>query len=420
MKTSIKPLLNYRKDREGRYALIIQIIHGRQRSILTTPYRLKPEEFSANKGLAIPYSRNRTHVAYIRTVNNTITHYLTELRRIAEKLQHSGELHTASDITKAYKQSGNCHYFFVFAEQLVNQLESEGRYGTARSYRSLMRSWARFTHSRQQLFAQIDHQMVYAFTEYLACKGNKRNTIIFYLRTLRALYNRARTKGYAPADTHPFQGISFKPQQTPKLALRREILRKLAATDFREPELNEARDMFLFSFYARGMSFVDMAYLRKDNIWDNTLHYQRHKTHQVFRIAITPQLQELLQRYNNPLSSWALPCMERGKSQASSRHNEHINNNLPDGIFYQYYCVALQYYLLQLKKISELLGCPGLTFNAARHTWATEAHGLGVPMPYISAGLGHTTEQMTRRYLAQLDNSMVDNFNAKVTDLRKL
>lgn len=67
-----------------------------------------------------------------------------------------------------------------------------------------------------------------------------------------------------------------------------------------------------------------------------------------------------------------------------------------------------------------MLGCPGLTFNAARHTWATEAHGLGVPMPYISAGLGHTTEQMTRRYLAQLDNSMVDNFNAKVTDLHEL
>lgn len=417
MKTSIKPLLNYRQDREGRYALIIQILHGRQRSILTTPHRLKPEEFSASKGVAIPHSRSRTHIAYIQTVNNTITHYLTALQNIAVRLQLSGELYTASDITRAYKQTQNCHYFFVFGEQLINQLEQEGRNGTARSYRSLMRTWAKFTNSKQLCFAQIDRQTVQAFTEYLACKGNKRNTIIFYLRTLRALYNRARTKGYAPADAYPFRGISFKPQQTPKLALCRDTLRKLAATDFRNTELNEARDMFLFSFYARGMSFVDMAYLKKSDIWDNTLHYQRHKTHQVFRIAITPQLRDILQRYHNATSLWALPCMERGLHNSIYRHKKQPGIDLPPGVLYRCYCMALQYYLLQLKEISVQLGCPGLTFNAARHTWATEAHGLGVPMPYISAGLGHTTEQMTRRYLAQLDSSMVDNFNAKVTDL---
>lgn len=55
MKTSITPRLNYRPDSAGRRALIVQVIHNRRRSILTTPYRLRPEESTPGEG--VPWLR---------------------------------------------------------------------------------------------------------------------------------------------------------------------------------------------------------------------------------------------------------------------------------------------------------------------------------------------------------------------------
>ncbi|MTT06842.1 tyrosine-type recombinase/integrase, partial [Proteus mirabilis] len=190
----------------------------------------------------------------------------------------------------------------------------------------------------------------------------------------------------------------------------------LAGRDFGESELNEARDMFLFSFYARGMSFVDMCYLRKTKVWNEALHYERQKTHQVFSVALTPQLREIIFRYDDPGSPWVLPCMQRGMLSSANKQ-EDMNGDVPPASLYNFYCMALHYYLILLKEISRRLGCRNLTFNVARHTWATEARSMGVPTPHISEGLGHTSERTTRIYLASLDRQTVDEVNERVTKL---
>lgn len=418
MKTSITPRLNYCADDEGRYALIIQVIHNRRRSILTTPYRLCREEFDREKNRAVPTNRTKAHRTLIRQANACIETYLLELHTLADKLKTAGNPYTAQNITDLYKCNSDYHYLTTFADKLIAGLENTGHFGTARSYRSLISAWGKFSPNNNcNCFSQLDVRTIAAFCDYLEQHGNQRNTVNFYLRTLRALYNRARKYGYAPENQNPFREISFKPAKTPKLAVTRELLNTLADTDFGDRLLNEARDMFLFSFYARGMSFVDMAYLRKDKIWDGTLHYQRQKTHQVFNVAITPQLREIMARYDNPDSPWVLPCMKRGRL-FSTCSDENTDNDLTPAMQYKFYCMALQYYLILLQEISKRLGCKKLTFNVARHTWATEARSMGVPMPHISEGLGHTSEKTTRFYLAQLDNSTVDKVNEMVTKLR--
>ena len=417
MKTSIAPRLNYCADSEGRYALIIQVIHDRRRSILTTPYRLYPDEFDRKKCRAIPTNRTKAHRNMIREANESIATYLSALSLLADKLKKTGAPYTAQSITDLYKCNSDYHYLTTFAEKLIADLETTGRFGTARTYRSLMRAWGKFAPNTRYRFSQLDSRTITAFGDYLEQHGNQRNTVSFYLRTLRALYNRARKYGYAPEGHNPFREVSFKPAKTPKLAVTRELLNTLAVTDFKDALLNEARDMFLFSFYARGMSFVDMAYLEKDKIWDGALHYRRHKTHQTFNVAITPQLREIIDRYDTADSPWVLPCMKRGRL-FSTYSDENPDNALSLAVQYKFYCMALQYYLLLLQEISKRLGCKKLTFNVARHTWATEARSMGVPMPHISEGLGHTSEQTTRFYLAQLDNSTVDKVNEMVTKLR--
>lgn len=416
MKTSIKPLLNHRADSEGRRTLIIQVIHNRRRSILTTPYRLRSEEFDAKKGRAVTVDRTRARRAYVREANDCIGERIAHLLAIADRFREEGKPYTASDITGTYKSDGDNHHLTSFADRLIAELESAGRFGTARSYRSLMSAWGKFAGARHYRFPQLDSHTVLAFADHLERQGNRRNTVCFYLRTLHALYNRARRYGYAPTQRDPFREVSFKPARTPKLAVNRNLLRTLAGSDFGDKELNEARDMFLFSFYARGMSFVDICHLKKEMVWNDALHYERQKTHQVFSVALTPQLREIMARYDDPASPWVLPCMKRGMLYSVFK-DENVNGEVSSDKLYHFYCMALQYYLMLLRKISKRLDCRKLTFNVARHTWATEARSMGVPMPHISEGLGHASEKTTRFYLAQLDNSAVDRINEKVTKL---
>ena len=164
------------------------------------------------------------------------------------------------------------------------------------------------------------------------------------------------------------------------------------------------------------MSFVDMCYLRKTKVWNEALHYERQKTHQVFSVALTPQLREIISRYNDPASPWVLPCMQRGMLSSANKQ-EDVNGDVPPASLYNFYCMALRYYLTLLKEIARRLGCRNLTFNVARHTWATEARSMGVPTPHISEGLGHTSERTTRIYLASLDRQTVDEVNERVTKL---
>ena len=413
MKTSITARLNYRADSEGRYALIIQVIYCRHRSILTTPYRLHPEEFDVKTGRAVAVHRTKAHRTLIRDANECVTLCMEELHAVCARLAASGKPYTASDITGTYKFGNDNRYVDVFAKQVVSDLEEAGRFGTARSYRSLASAWSKFAAQSRYRFSQLDEHTVFAFGEYLFRRGNRRNTVSFYLH---ALYNRARRCGYAPTYGDPFREVSFKPARTPKLAVPRSLLRTLAGRDFGDSELNEARDMFLFSFYARGMSFVDMCYLRKTKVWNEALHYERQKTHQVFSVALTPQLREIISRYDDPASPWVLPCMQRGMLSSANKQ-EDVNGDVPPASLYNFYCMALHYYLTLLKEISRRLGCRNLTFNVARHTWATEARSMGVPTPHISEGLGHTSERTTRIYLASLDKHTVDEVNERVTKL---
>lgn len=155
----------------------------------------------------------------------------------------------------------------------------------------------------------------------------------------------------------------------------------------------------MFSFFTRGMSFVDMVYLRNSDIHDGVLTYARHKTGQMLSMRIEPQLQHIIDRYGNA-SPYILPVLAKDDSYGNYRQQQRELNKF-------------------IRKIGVLLNIPEpLTFYVARHSWATLARDCGTPLTVISAGMGHTSERTTRIYLAQLDHNIIDKANRKIIDLQ--
>ena len=157
------------------------------------------------------------------------------------------------------------------------------------------------------------------------------------MRVLRAVYNKAVKKNLT-MQQHPFEEVYTGIDKTQKRALTIEALRLLRNLDLsHKKKLAYARDLFMFSFYTRGMAFVDMAHLCKENIKEGTITYHRKKTGQKLVIGLESCMAEIIERYRSFTkdSDYVLPIL-------------HSDN--PRDIQVQYYN-ALRYQNIQLKKI---------------------------------------------------------------------
>lgn len=277
-------------------------------------------------------------------------------------------------------------------------MKMKNKLGTAMNYKRTENSFRSFLNDTDIPFEAITEDLIYKYELWLNKRDLTRNSISFYMRILRAVYNKAINENIIP-ESNPFRHVYTGIDQTRKRAIGLETiikLKKLKLDD--QPSLTFARDLFLFSFYTRGMAFIDIAYLKKTHIRNNAIQYTRHKTGQFLCIRLEKCIIAILNRYINKSSG--------------SPYLFPIITSMDENIAYKQYKSALGYYNKLLRKLSVILNitCP-LSSYTARHTWATIARNKNIPLSVISAGMGHTSQITTQIYLASLENSDIDEAN---------
>lgn len=219
------------------------------------------------------------------------------------------------------------------------------------------------------------------------------------MRNLRAVYNRAVDKELIP-QRFPFKHVYTGVDKTMKRAVSLRTIKHIKEVNLSaNPALDFARDMFLFSFYTRGMAFVDMAYLRKKDLNYGILSYRRHKTGQQLFIKWEKCMQEIVDKYNTDQSNYLLPIIKPLKGGEERKQYLYAAHNINRS----------------LKIIGNKLGSSvRLTMYVARHTWASIAKSKNIPITVISDAMGHDSETTTRIYLASLDTLAVDRANSLI------
>ncbi|MCH5226254.1 MAG: site-specific integrase [Muribaculaceae bacterium] len=296
--------------------------------------------------------------------------------------------------------------YITFLEERINLLEKGGRHGTALTYRKAKSSLSAFLKNRDLKFSRFDAALVEDYNFWLLCRGVKRNTISFYNRILRAVYNKGVKRGFA-VQCFPFRDAYTGVDRTRKRCVGCDILRELKALSLNgDKALILARDIFLFGIYARGMAFVDMAFLRKCNVKGGVLKYIRRKTGQEMTVRIESPMTEILKRYAGE-GEYLFPVMTPESpflKQRCPAEDEHLR-----------YSRILSAYNYRLRRLSEMLDVDcRLTSYTGRHTWASLARKMKVPLSVISEGMGHTSERTTEIYLASLDMAEIDRANRKI------
>lgn len=398
--TSIVPRLNCsHRRKDGRFPVVIQVIRHRVKREIDTPFRLWKAEFN-NKMSRIDGEKSKFTLEEVESMNNYLTVMCYELTLVSEALfRDRGETYTAEDVIDTYKCRTDMKQLFTYADSLVDKLENTGHKGTAAGYRNACRSLEDFLGRRVLAFSDFTVQCVDDFVDFLYKRGNRENTVVCYLKQLRAIYNKAFKANIVKVDLKPFRNQSFHTSPTRKRALCKKDMKRLEKVDLSKEhrDVRLVHDLFMASFLGRGISFVDLCYLRKECIEGGYLCYKRHKTRQTLRVFIEKPLKEIFARYADPDSPYLFPML-RG---CTDEHRGYLS--------------AKDRLYKRIRRLGTVLGLEfSLTFHVARHTWATLAHNAGAEISVISSCLGHTSEKTTRIYLAEMDIKKLDSLNRMV------
>lgn len=305
--------------------------------------------------------------------------------------------------------------FLAFLNCETEHQRQNGHISLANNYSSAGKSFSRFLRTKNKTdisFKKMTSLLVSDYEAWLQTCGLCRNTTSFYIRALQSVYHKA-VRQELTEDRRPFSETYRGVARTTKRAIDAEDICLLSTLDIHgallacgdykigkrldnmQHQLEFARDIFIFCFCARGLTFVDLAHMKKSDITGNQLVYVRRKTKQRIEVQVEPMMQSVIDRYPSD-TDYLLPILTKtGNMEA----------------VYQQYRYALGRYNACLEMLGMMLGGLKLTSYVSRHSWASVARQHHVPLSVICQSMGHDSEKTTEIYLKSLECNVINKTN---------
>lgn len=370
--------------------------------MINTGYHIKPCEWDADTSF-IRITGDNEQQTRLLIVAHQLQWCIRRLTAFISEKETARIEYSADDIIAAYRRLPPCQSWFCFIRSMADKKAKTGRHGTAKTYRDALNSFARFREGKDIAIEALDNEEMTMYEAWLKSNGLKRNSSSCYLRTLRTLYRKAADMKLT-TDKNIFSHVFTGFAKTAKRAIPLRSVRTISRMALTEGSpLAFARDLFMLSLYLQGMSFVDMAYLKKSDIRNRQLQYTRKKTRQTLAIGWEPSMQDIVDKYAHLTenSPYLLPIITKtdGTERRQYEKMEHnVNRNL--------------------KKIGYMAGLHiPLTTYVARHTWACTMRDMGYDLSIVSSGLGHEDLKTTQIYLSTIDTAAVTKANRKMIGL---
>ena len=383
--------------------LYFQVIHRRSTRTVYTDYHVMPEEWDEKLSfLRIIGSSERQ--AELRLIVPKVRWDIRQLTSIITEKEQSWVEYTVDDIVSAFRLLPPCQTWFSFIRGMIAKKLCIGRTGTAKTYGDALASFSCFRKGEDLLIETLDAETMNLYEAWLKGRGVKRNSSSCYLRTLRTLYRKAVDLGMT-TDKDIFRHVFTGFAKTTKRAVPLDAIHAIRQLNLPEGSfLAFARDLFVLSVFLQGISFVDMAYLKKSDIKTGLLQYIRKKTGQSLSVGWEPAMQAIVDTYAHLTvgSPYLLPIITR-QDGTERRQYERMGHKVN----------------CYLKKIGKMVGLQvPLTTYVARHSWASVMRDLGVSLSIVSKGLGHESLKTTQIYLSSIDTDGVVKANRRM--IRKI
>ena len=389
--------------KKGLYPILLQITNNRRSFRLSTGYKSRIEDWDER------FERFKKTVDNYQTKNTILRDLLSKAENVFDEIRKKNKTFNAQLFRDLfYGNTTQEMEVFTFLEDIIKRLSSRGKVNTANTYVTLKNQLKAFYGKKQILmFSDIDLKLLNRFETYLFKRGCNGGGVSNYMRTLRSTFNKAITDGHADEKYYPFSTSrkkngytisKLKSSATPRALSLSDMEKYKAFKIEKHPELRESYLLFLFSYYSRGMNFVDMSYLQKKDISNGRLRYARQKTGGKFNIPLSENLINILNEFPDLGYDYIFPVLS-DLHQTPTQQKNRIKK-------------CLKKMNKDLKDIGELLELEiKLTSYVARHTYATTLKRKKANIGFISQAMGHSDVNTTKAYLENFENDEIDKLD---------
>ena len=388
-------------DRPG--TIVYFVTHRRVVKQITTGYKIYQYEWDEERNDIVRLSQvSSDRLGIIKSIRDKIAWEKKRLDKISVDFGNKGQAFSTDDIVQEYyASSADKTTVFEYIKMQIERLKNAGKERTSETYKQMLMSFMKFRNGEDLHFDMIDTDLICQYESYMRVSNLCRNTTSFYMRTLRSVYNRA-VEDELTTQNNPFKRVYTGVDKTSKRAIGLKEIKKIKDLDLSNtPTLDFARDIFMFSFYMRGMSFIDIAYLKKKDLSNGFVVYNRRNAGQQMVVKWEKSMEEIANKHPNEYNTFLFPIII---NQDGTERKQYLNKML-----------LVNKYLKEIAKLAGI-GIP-LTMYVARHSWASIAQAQNIPMKAISLGMGHDNEETTQIYLASIQTSIIDNANNKILNL---
>jgi len=403
MQTSISLSLDTRRKRkDNTFPIIMRLGHFQKTTSIATGQSLNQLYWNESKKQVRSSYKGSESVKFL---NNLLLSEVAKAQEIINRLHYKGELDFLSINQLKVKIVRKSKYesFFEYGLETAKDLKVAQRFGTARNYEGIIGILKVFNKQKDLKFNELNLDFLKRFERFHLSKvGNTQNGLASYLRTIKALYNRGIKDDIIEREYYPFLKYQIKTNPTEKRAIKVEYIKKILELDLdKEHSLFHYRNYFLLSYMTMGMSYIDMVFLKKEDIVDDRLKFQRKKTSKIYDIKVTKQMKMILKFYisKKKKNEFILPVLKRDTLELQYKDAQW----------------GLKRYNKGLKEIANLCAIEErLTSYVSRHSFATHALYKNVPLAAISAMLGHSKLSTTQIYLKSLPSNVLDEYHEQL------
>lgn len=388
--------------KNGEHPIVLRIIKDRKIKYISLGFSTVPSLWNGTELL-------KGYLNFQKT-NHLIQKKKNQLDDIILDLESGDKEYSLEEVEKKFLGSIKITTVFDYCDDLIERLKATKKIGNATVYKDLLRTLKKFRNEKDLHFSDITYNFLVKYEENFLTTGLAENSISVYMRTLRALMNKAIKEGYCKEESYPFNKykISKLNTKTQKRAISKEEILKII--DFKAElgsSLWHSKNYFLFSFYNVGMNFTDLAQLKWSNLLNDRIIYIRAKTGKHYDIKIQPRTQVILNYYSNgneytndyifPILNPEMHKIPQSIKDRTNKINKRVNKDL--------------------KKIAAELGIKAthsITHYVARHSWASIQKQNGTSTSVISESFGHDSEKTTQIYLQSFVHEVLDEANANL------
>ena len=400
---SIKILLRNKPNKEGQYPVILKVIKDRKIKVITLGITCLEKDWDK-----VNAKFKKSQPNYIQR-NRALLKKKEQALKIIDDFFLEGIDFTLTQFEDKFRGKTTTNITVLeFWNERLDDLNKAGRTGTARTEKYVKNSLFKYAKNKSLHFRDITPTFLEKFETHLRANNNVDGSIIVRMRHIKVIYNSAIKRGIVDAKFYPFKDykISKLKGKPIKRALSRKEMKLMESIDvIKHPNLLDAKNYMMFSYYVGGMNFIDMMKLKWENIQDDRIVYTRSKTKGHFTVKMLEPVKKIVEYYKaqNRPTNYVFPIL--------------LSNDLTPIQVENRKHKTLSRFNRELKEIAKIQGVKkNVTSYVIRHSFATNLKYAGISSDLISQTMGHHDVSITNAYLKDFENDVIDNVMNKLLE----